>query len=52
MLQPRPLARPSRPVPDFSSATFTALQQGDTYDQLRVSFPVQINRAIIKNKYQ
>ena len=27
---------------------FTALQQRDTYDQLRVSFPVQINRAIMK----
>ena len=32
----------------FRETPFTALQQGDTYDQLRVNFPVQINRVIIK----
>ena len=29
-------------------SSFTALQQGDINDLLRVSFPVQINRVIIK----
>ena len=32
----------------FRETPFTALQQGDINDLLRVSFPVQINRVIIK----
>ena len=32
----------------FRETPFTALQQGDINDLLRVSVPVQINRVIIK----
>ena len=36
----------------FRETPFTALQQGDINDLLRVSVPVQINRVIIINCHQ